>query len=114
MFKVLRASAHDIPLPPKSIIGDLSRSQFMEIIKHVANGKGKTIGLIGRFYPSSKTCFDCGHIHQDLKLSDRRWVCPDCGTIHDRDHNAALNIQREGASSRRLGDVRPALPAIAV
>jgi len=95
-------------------IGDLSRSQFMEIIKHVANGKGKTIGLIGRFYPSSKTCFDCGHIHQCLKLSDRRWVCPDCGTIHDRDHNAALNIQREGASSHRLGDVRPALPAIAV
>ena len=95
-------------------IGDLSRSQFMEIVKHVANGKGKTIGLIGRFYPSSKTCFDCGYVHKDLKLSDRRWVCPDCGTIHDRDHNAALNIQREGASSHRLGDVRPALPAIAV
>jgi putative transposase len=95
-------------------VGDLSRSQFMDIVKHVANGKGKTIGLIGRFYPSSKTCFDCGHIHQDLKLSDRRWVCPDCGTIHDRDLNAALNIQREGASSHRLGDIRPALSAIAV
>lgn len=95
-------------------IGDLARSEFMEIVKYVASVKGKTIGLIDRFYPSSKTCFDCGHIHQDLKLSDRRWACPDCGTIHDRDHNAALNIQREGASSRRLGDVRPALPAIAV
>lgn len=93
-------------------ISDLARSEFMGILKHVASGKDKTIGLIDRFYPSSKTCFDCGYIHKDLELSDRRWVCPDCGTIHDRDINAALNIQREGASSHRLGDIRPALLAI--
>lgn len=95
-------------------VGDLARSEFMNILKHVASMKGKTVGLVDRFYPSSKTCFDCGYIHKDLKLSDRRWACPDCGTIHDRDINAALNIHREGASSRRLGDVRPALQAIAV
>lgn len=95
-------------------VTDLARSEFMGILKYVASVKGKTIGLVDRFYPSSKTCFDCGYIHKDLKLSDRRWVCPDCGTIHDRDINAALNIHREGASSRRLGDVRPALQAVAV
>ncbi|MEZ4734485.1 MAG: zinc ribbon domain-containing protein [Caldilineaceae bacterium] len=46
---------------------------------------------------------DCGYIHKDLELSDRRWVCPDCGTVHDRDVNAARNIQRVGASTHRLG-----------
>lgn len=95
-------------------ISDLARSEFMDILKHVASLKGKAVGLIDRFFPSSKTCFDCGYIHKDLELSDRRWTCPDCGTIHDRDINAALNIHREGASSRRLGDVRPTLLAIAV
>jgi putative transposase len=93
-------------------ISDLARSEFMGILKHVASIKSKNIGLIDRFYPSSKTCFDCGYVHQDLALSDRRWACPACGTIHDRDHNAALNIQREGASSLRLGDVRPTSLAI--
>lgn len=93
-------------------ISDLARSEFMSILKHVASLKGKAVGLVDRFFPSSKTCFDCGTIHKDLKLSDRRWVCPDCGTIHERDVNAALNIQREGASSHRLGDVRPTLLAI--
>lgn len=95
-------------------ISDLARSEFMGILKHVANVKGKVVKLIDRFFPSSKTCFDCGTIHKDLELSDRRWLCLDCGTIHDRDINAALNIHREGASSRRLGDVRPAVLAIAV
>ena len=93
-------------------VSDLARSEFMGILKHVAAIKGKAIGLIDRFYPSSKTCFDCGYIHKGLELSDRRWACPDCGTIHNRDVNAALNMQREGASSLRLGDVRPALLAI--
>ena len=93
-------------------ISDLARSEFMSILKYVASLKGKAVGLIDRFYPSSKTCFDCGYVHKDLKLSDRRWVCPDCGSIHDRDFNAALNIQREGASSHRLGDVRPTTLAI--
>lgn len=88
-------------------IGDLARSEFMSILKHVASLKSKAVWLIDRFFPSSKTCFDCGYIHKNLELSDRRWVCPDCGTIHDRDYNAALNIHREGASSRRLGNVRP-------
>lgn len=95
-------------------ISDLARSEFMDILKYVASLKGKAIGLIDRFFPSSKTCFDCGYIHKDLELSVRHWTCPDCGTIHNRDENAALNIHREGASSRRLGDVRPALQAIPV
>lgn len=86
-------------------VSDIARSEFMSILQYVASTKGKVVHLVNRFYPSSKTCSDCGHI-QELKLSDRRWVCSCCGVIHDRDHNAAVNIHREGASSLRLGRVR--------
>jgi len=95
-------------------INDLARSEFMGILGYVASTKGKVVHLVNRFYPSSKTCHDCGHVYQELKLSEREWACAGCGCIHDRDLNAALNIHREGASSLRLGDVRPALQAVAV
>jgi len=94
-------------------VGDLARSEFMNILKHIAATKGKVVHLVNRFYPSSKTCSDCGYVYKELKLSDRRWACPGCGVIHDRDLNAALNIHREGASSLRLGTVRPATQASA-
>ncbi len=88
-------------------IGDLARSEFMGILDYVASTKGKIVHLVNRWFPSSKTCSDCGHIYQALKLSQREWACSGCGVIHDRDLNAALNIHREGASSLRLGDRRP-------
>ena len=94
-------------------VSDLAFSTFLEILETVANKKGKTIHFIDRFYPSSKTCFDCGYLNQELSLRDRIWTCPNCGEIH-RDLNAAKNIQREGASSLGLGDVRHSLSAIAV
>ena len=47
-----------------------------------------------RFYPSSKLCSCCGYKKVDLKLKDRSWECPDCHTIHDRDQNAAINLER--------------------
>ena len=56
----------------------------------------KKVVLIGRYYPSSKTCSQCGYIHKDLKLKERHWQCPNCSTSHDRDYNAALNILYEG------------------
>lgn len=95
-------------------VGDLARSEFMGILSYVASTKGKVVHLIDRWFPSSKTCFDCGHVYQELEISERRWVCPGCGIIHDRDLNAALNIQKVGASTFRLGDVRPEFRAIAV
>ena len=94
-------------------IGDLARSEFMSILKHVASVKGKLVGLVDRFYPSSKTCNDCGCVNHSLTLSDRRWACAGCGVIHDRDLNAAFNIHRVGASTHGLGDVRPSQTAIA-
>ncbi len=86
----------------------------MGILGYVASTKGKVVHLINRWFPSSKTCHDCGYVYKELKLSERQWTCQVCGVIHDRDRNAALNIHREGASSLRLGDVRPAVLAIAV
>lgn len=94
-------------------VSDLARSEFMNILSYVASTKNKIVHEINRFEPSSKTCSDCGHIKQDLKLSERSWACPACGCIHDRDYNASLNIFRVGASTLRLGDVRPSLTAIA-
>lgn len=95
-------------------VSDLARSEFMNILSYVASAKGKVVHLVNRFYPSSKICHDCGHVYKELQLSEREWTCQGCGSIHDRDLNAALNIHSEGASSLRLGDVRLACPAIAV
>ena len=49
--------------------------------------------VVNRFYPSSKTCHFCGHIHKDLKLKDRVYICPACGYTQDRDFNASLNLR---------------------
>ena len=77
-------------------IQELSLSRFEIILKYKSNWYDRQVINIDRFYPSSKTCSDCGYINHDLKLSDREWVCPDCGIIHDRDNNAAINIEQEG------------------
>ena len=55
---------------------------------------GIELRLAPRFYPSSKLCSHCGYKNVDLKLKDRSWECPDCHAIHDRDENAAINLER--------------------
>lgn len=56
---------------------------------------GGQVVKVGRWFPSSKTCHCCQNI-QHLDLSDRQWTCVQCGVVHDRDHNAAINILSEG------------------
>jgi putative transposase len=56
---------------------------------------GSQIVKVGRFYASSKTCNDCGRINKELTLADRAWTCQGCGTIQQRDWNAAKNIEQE-------------------
>ena len=70
--------------------------KFKEILTNKALVNNKQVVSVDRFYPSSKTCHNCGYKKDDLKLSDRSWVCPQCGTKHDRDINAAVNILLEG------------------
>lgn len=77
-------------------IQDVGFYKFKEILVNKALVNNKQVVFIDRFYPSSKTCSQCGYKKQDLKLSDRFWVCPKCGEHHDRDLNAARNILFEG------------------
>ena len=70
--------------------------KFKETLVNKALVNNKQVVFIDRFYPSSKTCSVCGYKKRDLKLSDREWVCPQCGTKLDRDINAAMNILLEG------------------
>lgn len=77
-------------------IQEIGFYKFKSILTDKAFNNGKRVILIDRFYPSSKTCSVCGYINKELKLSDREWICPDCGNKHDRDINSAMNILLEG------------------
>ena len=83
-------------------ISDVSWSVFFTMLDYKCRKYGKTLLTIGRFDPSSKMCNYCGYIHRDLKLSDREWTCPDCGTHHDRDVNAAINIKKFALQDQNL------------
>jgi putative transposase len=95
-------------------ISDLAFGEFLQILEWVAAKKGKQVVFIDRWYPSSKTCSHCGHVLESLDLSVRAWRCPSCQSVNGRDENAAKNIQAVGASTAKLGNVRQAVPAIAV
>jgi putative transposase len=95
-------------------VSDLAFGEFLNILEWVATKKGKQIVFIDRWYPSSKTCSHCGHLLKELDLNTREWRCPSCPSVNGRDENAAINIQRVGASTLKLGHVRQASPAIAV
>jgi putative transposase len=96
-------------------VSDLSFATFLEILQTVAAIKGKVVHFVDRYYPSSKTCSHCGHVHKELSLKDRFWDCPSCKTKDiPRDWNASVNLLRLGASSLGLGDVREVQLPIAV
>ncbi|MDJ1179832.1 RNA-guided endonuclease TnpB family protein, partial [Roseofilum sp. BLCC_M91] len=95
-------------------ISDLAFGEFLQILEWVAKKKNKQMVYIDKWYPSSKTCSCCGHVLGNLDLSTREWRCPSCNSINGRDENAAKIIQMVGASTIGLGDVRLAMPAIAV
>lgn len=73
-------------------IQDAGWSQFVNFCEYKANWTGGWIEKRDRFFPSSKLCSTCSQVNHLLKLSDREWVCLGCGTVHDRDGNAAINI----------------------
>jgi putative transposase len=89
-------------------IGDVSWSEFFRQLEYKCEWYGKTLLRIGRFEPSSKICNVCGSINRDLKLSDREWTCVNCGSLHDRDENAAINIKKFALQDQNLiGVVAP-------
>jgi putative transposase len=91
-------------------IADVGWGELIRQLQYKAAWYGRSVVAIDRFSPSSKRCHACGHLLSDLDLDVRQWTCPDCGTVHDRDTNAALNIKAEGLSVFACGEtVRPNL-----
>jgi putative transposase len=89
-------------------ISDVGWGEFVRQLEYKAAWYGRTLVEIDRWYPSSKRCFDCGHVLETLNLDEREWTCPKCHVLHDRDINAANNILAEGLSVNACGErVRP-------
>jgi putative transposase len=88
-------------------ISDCGWGEFRRQLQYKASRAGRLLIVTSRFYPSSKTCSECGHLLAELSLRTRAWQCPSCGTRHDRDVNAAKNILAAGLAVSACGaDVR--------
>lgn len=84
-------------------IADVSWGEFIRQLEYKADWYGREIIKIDTWYPSSQICSNCGHKDGKKALSIREWTCPVCGTHHDRDINAAINILNEGLRIRTVG-----------
>jgi len=76
-------------------VSDVGLGEFIRQIEYKSQAFGGQVVRVGRFYASSKTCNDCGYVNLRLTLLDRTWTCHSCRTIHNRDWNAAKNIEQE-------------------
>ena len=85
-------------------ITDASWGEFTRQLAYKANWTGRTYVEIGRFFPSSKRCSCCGFVKDKLPLDIRSWQCPECGTTHDRDLNAARNVLAAGLAVLAFGE----------
>lgn len=75
---------------------DCSWYTFRQLLTQKAEQYGCNLIVISKYYPSSKSCSNCGSINNNLKLTDREYICPNCGLTLDRDYNASLNILNKG------------------
>jgi putative transposase len=90
-------------------ISDVGWGEFRSMLEYKAQRVGREVVATNRWYPSSKTCSSCGHLLATISLGTRQWTCPGCGTRHDRDLNAAKNIDTAAglAVAASGGLVRP-------
>ncbi|MEG3926024.1 RNA-guided endonuclease TnpB family protein [Microcoleus sp. D3_18a_C4] len=89
-------------------ISDASWGELVRQLDYKCDWYGRTLIKIDRWFPSSKRCGNCGHIVDKMPLNIREWNCPNCGTHHDRDINAAKNILAAGLAVAVCGaTVRP-------
>jgi len=85
-------------------IGDSGWSEFVRQLEYKSLWYGRTLVGIDKWYPSSKRCNACGHTVKKMPLNIREWTCPECGTIHDRDINAARNVLTAGLAGLANGE----------
>lgn len=79
------------------ILSEVSLYEVIRQLEYKAGWYGKTFTKVDKWFPSSQLCSVCGHKNPETKdLSLREWKCPICGTHHHRDHNAAINILKQG------------------
>jgi putative transposase len=83
-------------------IADCSWSVFNRMLEYKAQWYGREVRRLDRWFPSSKTCHECGWVNQGLRLKDRTWVCGGCGAAVDRDLNAAKMILKQGMIEEKL------------
>lgn len=80
-------------------VADMGLSELRRQLDYKAGWRGGRVLIADRWYPSSKLCSCCGHLLEALSLGMRNWTCPGCAVTHDRDVNAAVNLQHIAASS---------------
>ena len=76
-------------------VSDNGWGMFTNMLQYKSEWKGKKLIRVDKWFPSSKKCYACGHVHKELTLADRTYICPVCGHVMDRDQQAACNIQEE-------------------
>ena len=74
-------------------VNDLGWYYFVQRLKTKAEEQGKIVIEANKWFASSKTCNICGYVNKDIAIEDRSWICPKCGTEHNRDENAAINLK---------------------
>ena len=85
-------------------IADAGWSEFLRQLEYKAGWYGRELVGIDKWYPSSKRCSDCGYTMPKMPLNVRQWTCPECGSIHDRDVNAARNVLAAGLAVSARGE----------
>ena len=88
-------------------VSDLAFGEFILKLKYQSKKRIRSMLKVDKWSPTTKCCSVCEHKNESLTLADREWFCPSCNTHLDRDHNAAINILKEGVASFGLGVVRP-------
>ena len=94
--------------PLARAMADMGFGEFRRQLEYKAAQRGKTVIIVNRWYPRSKTCASCGYPIPKMPLAVQGWTCPECHTHHDRDINAAINLRRVSESSVRGSSPVPA------
>jgi putative transposase len=89
-------------------VSDAAWAEFRSMLEYKADRYGREVIAVDRFFPSSKLCSACGTLAEAMPLNVRTWTCDSCGTVHDRDMNAAKNLLAAGLAASVCGaGVRP-------